>query len=538
MPIISIPIPIWWMPRYKIVTDDSGGIPLVEIEVEGTATAAADAQEHRQSRGFVNIPALGKYKVNNHRYVFDHEAPLMTVTVVHFTGGGSALGVAINHGLIDGCGFAKVLKAWSFAHVHGWNHPDTPTLVTKRPECLLPSTASTPLRLAANASSMWSPIAWLTQMAFHVTKDYICDVRSWWGLWSYMYNLEPFMWSSAGKPRARVFFSWKELKALKTTTPCNTDSTNPTASVTPSSSAALGARIWIAFSEVLLPMPQPANRQVQPYVVAEMRSPRISKIYPDFVGNCMEQLRSNVVSDPHNLGSLCGAFHNASLILNNPEAMKGVVDTLLNETVVDVGRGLWGKTSKYAASLDPGTTVHACGINALQSFRLMRLTFGAGSCIGYIPYNIGSRLQMDEAHNGVHVYLQTPPWAAASAPADWIARVESEAFRSRVLHLGANFMNSHEKQQMQNQESEHAEPMGRESISRRESYLTFPMQKPQVSHEPQKEQRESSLTFSPQMLQMQAEWRVRRNSISKSRQKSRSFSGGDDDSVIEEEVSG
>ena len=495
---------------YSVITDTSGGIPLVQINVEGTAAAAADAPEHRQSRGFANIPAMGRFSnpllANGARYVSDHEAPLMTVTIVHFAGGGSALGVAINHGLVDGCGFAKVLKAWSFAHVHGWDHPDTPILVTERPECLLPSTPAEP---PSSTASSWNPFSRLKKMV-NVAPEYSCDVRSVWGSFLYMYNYEPFVWKMAGQPRARVFFSWKELKALKAQTPCNAGNTDPTGVVTPSSSAALGARLWIALSEVMLPVPQPANRQVQPYVVAELRSPRISTVHPNFIGNCVCALRPGLVSDPQNLGSLCGAFNNASGMLTDPIAMKGVVNSLVNKHI-NFDKGVIG--------LDPNDR-DLCGINAMQSYRLMGLDFGAGHCIGFIPANYGSKLQMDEAHNGVHVYLQTPPWAAASAPTDWIARLESEAFRSRVLHLGAIFFSSSEKQEMQQHEKV-GRPMGRSSIIRRESYLSFPSEPP------------SQASGNPLATGRDGEWPARK-SISKMRRRS---SRCDEPAIIEEEVS-
>ena len=90
--------------------------------------------------------------------------------------------------------------------------------------------------------------------------------------------------------------------------------------------------------------------------------------------------------------------------------------------------------------------------------------------IGYIPYNIGSRLQMDEAPGGVQVYLQIPQWAQATAPGDWIARTESAAFRSRVLNLGGGNV-SHTG--LANP-SPTAAPMDRATELRKESFAMFP----------------------------------------------------------------
>jgi hypothetical protein len=461
---------------YSVITDADGGIPLVQIEMPGTAADAANSKELRQSRGLANIPNLGYIQG---KYLFDENSPLMTVTVVHFTNGGSALGIAINHGLVDGCGYAMLLKAWSFAHVHGWEHPDTPVLQCERPPCLLAeANASSTVRCSSKSSGEeGGPLpttATATATTSPVTKPslqdeaYTCDVRTTRGLTSYLLTFEPWVWNTAGQPRARVFFSWSELKTMKETTPCMVKGQH----LTPSSSAALGARLWIAFAELLLPMPQPLHRQVQPYVVAEMRAPRNQKIAPGFLGNCMDQLRSDLVGDTANLGAMCGGFQAASSMLLDHDVLKALTDTMLEETVVDVGRGLWGKISQLSATLNPNSSTHACGINALQSFRLMGLDFGAGDCIGYIPYNIGSRLQMDEALGGMHVYLQPPMWAASTAPTDWIARTESASFRARVLNLGGG--NVAYSGAVDAPTGATTPLNGRESVLRKQSFTMFP----------------------------------------------------------------
>jgi hypothetical protein len=91
--------------------------------------------------------------------------------------------------------------------------------------------------------------------------------------------------------------------------------------------------------------------------------------------------------------------------------------------------GVWG-TQMQAAMRD---NVELCGINAMQSFRLMDVSFGAGNCIGYIPFNLGNPLQIDEAIGGIHIFLQPPAAVSNIESQDWLAQVESDWFRSSIL---------------------------------------------------------------------------------------------------------
>jgi hypothetical protein len=451
---------------YSVISDDSGGVPLVLVEMPGTATAAANSVELRQQRGLANVPDLGYFQT---KYLFAEDTPLMTLTVVHFTDGGSALGLGISHGLVDWCGFTMVLKALSFAHLNGWDHPEMPILQCKRPLCLL---AEMPASNRANDSTHEPSLAGTSDITISIPKPppkeelHICDVRSVQGLAKHLLSFEPHFWNSAGQPRARLFFSWDELKTIKEMTPCIVNGEN----VTPSSSVALAGRLWIAFSEIILPTPQSQNRHVQPYVMAQMRAPRIQAVAPNFLGNCMEAIRANnVVQDPNNLGEMCGGFHAANSKLLDDKVLKEVSDTMMDETVVNFGLGLAWKCALNVDAFGPNSITHDCGLNAMQSFRVMAVDFGAGETIGYIPANVGSRLSIDNAPGGVEVYLQVPPWAAPTAPADWLARTEAESFRSRVLNIGGGNVSYSGAPTNKS----HDRPLGRESIMRRQSFQMF-----------------------------------------------------------------
>jgi hypothetical protein len=66
-------------------------------------------------------------------------------------------------------------------------------------------------------------------------------------------------------------------------------------------------------------------------------------------------------------------------------------------------------------------------------FRVLNISFGAGECCGHVPCNLGSDMQIVEAHDGVHVYLGCPSWAVGTAPEQWIKTAETATFRNQIL---------------------------------------------------------------------------------------------------------
>jgi hypothetical protein len=92
---------------------------------------------------------------------------------------------------------------------------------------------------------------------------------------------------------------------------------------TPSSSEALAARIWVAFSKLMLPNPS-SRRQVQPYLLAELRSPRHPEIPDRFVGNCVQNLYGACVAEHMDVGAVCGAMHAATGLVQGEAAQAAV----------------------------------------------------------------------------------------------------------------------------------------------------------------------------------------------------------------------
>jgi hypothetical protein len=386
---------------YVIVSDSNGGVPLVELEMDGDATKAVNNPEYWHGRGLANVPALSQLSSTG-----ELDAPLMTVVIAHFTGGGSALGVAVNHGLVDGKGNAELLKAWSFAHINGWDHPDVPVLQVERPACLLPA--------AEDDTSE--------------PNDVVFDTRSVKGQLSFCKETEPSFWKTAGNPRARLFFSWADLSIMKASTPHNGKGRI-------SSTEAVGARVWVAFMNLLRPAcdSKGSERWIRPYMMTQMRSPRHHAIPPNFLGNCVEGLYSPLVhmNSGSDLTALATGFRAAGALFQDETSKHAVVDKLANK-IVNVTKGIWGSSAAASTSDDGKNKAELCGINAIQSFRLFGLNFGAGSCIGHIPFNLGNSLLIEEANGGVHIFLQPPAWANIQTQ-DWVTQVESECFRSSVL---------------------------------------------------------------------------------------------------------
>jgi hypothetical protein len=169
------------------------------------------------------------------------------------------------------------------------------------------------------------------------------------------------------------------------------------------------------------------DRTVQPYMLAELRFPRHPEIPARFAGNCVQELAGGYVSDPANLAAVCGEMHAASNLVRGPAAqavLAKAFDAKMHHLAIGV-----------LPAIGASTTIHRYQLNAKQSFRVLDLTFGAGPCFGHIPVNAGSDMQIVEAHGGVHVYLGCPSWAVGTAPSNWIATVETTAFRNRILTM-------------------------------------------------------------------------------------------------------
>ncbi|MFF4402317.1 acyltransferase [Streptomyces sp. NPDC001480] len=120
------------LPHYPLLTgrlvrDDDGGLSVV------CADAGIPFTESHSDR---TMPEYGldrsaKQDLNSYIHraaafrVVGHDVPLLTVRITHMRGGGSVLGVAINHSVVDGSGYLDFLQHWSRVH-HGLQHRAAP----------------------------------------------------------------------------------------------------------------------------------------------------------------------------------------------------------------------------------------------------------------------------------------------------------------------------------------------------------------------------------------------------------------------------
>jgi shikimate O-hydroxycinnamoyltransferase len=97
------------------VACDDAGVPFVEVDAAGPMPAyGPDHPAHRDFSRFVE----GQSPL----WVVDRDTPLLTVKLTHLAGGGSVLGVCVNHALVDGTSFMEMMESWSREH-RGLPHP-------------------------------------------------------------------------------------------------------------------------------------------------------------------------------------------------------------------------------------------------------------------------------------------------------------------------------------------------------------------------------------------------------------------------------
>ncbi|GGX37455.1 hypothetical protein GCM10010297_68380 [Streptomyces malachitofuscus] len=102
----------------RLVRDPDGGLA-VACDDAGAAFSVAHADRAMPDYG-PDRPArqdLRRYihPVNAFRVV-GHDTPLLSVKVTHMRGGGSVLGVSVNHAVVDGTGYLDFLLHWSRTH--------------------------------------------------------------------------------------------------------------------------------------------------------------------------------------------------------------------------------------------------------------------------------------------------------------------------------------------------------------------------------------------------------------------------------------
>ncbi|WP_055489569.1 acyltransferase [Streptomyces sp. TP-A0356] len=111
----------------RLERDDDGGLSVV---CNGAGAAFSERRSDRPMPDYGPDHSaksdLGSYiqSINPFRVV-GHDTPLLTVRVTHMRGGGSVLGVSINHSVVDGSGFLDFLLHWSREH-RGLDHRAAP----------------------------------------------------------------------------------------------------------------------------------------------------------------------------------------------------------------------------------------------------------------------------------------------------------------------------------------------------------------------------------------------------------------------------
>jgi shikimate O-hydroxycinnamoyltransferase len=87
------------------------------VEVDAARPMPAYGPGHPAKRDFA-----GFVERVNPLWVVGRDTPLLTVKLTHMAGGGSALGVCINHSLVDGTSYMMFMESWSREH-RGLSYP-------------------------------------------------------------------------------------------------------------------------------------------------------------------------------------------------------------------------------------------------------------------------------------------------------------------------------------------------------------------------------------------------------------------------------
>ncbi|MEU6736920.1 acyltransferase [Streptomyces physcomitrii] len=92
----------------SVLCDDAGAVFRVSRSDRAMPDYGPELSAKKDLRHYL-------HSVNAFRVV-DHDTPLLTVKVTQMRGGGSVLGVSINHSIVDGGGFVDFLLRWSRIH--------------------------------------------------------------------------------------------------------------------------------------------------------------------------------------------------------------------------------------------------------------------------------------------------------------------------------------------------------------------------------------------------------------------------------------
>ena len=405
--------------------------PLEGWEVVSGASEPSLLIEQRSASGTSCKAALEPDPGARFVPVFDGEAVMrgsrqcMGVAHTSFENGGSAVGVAISHAVVDGIGFYDLMTAWSVLHESDCDDASTAAarqLVSSRTalEGLLLSPSLEPT-LEGEQARAWDLTTWRATAAWNLLRL----------LGRSQLQQRP--------QRASLSFTAEELRSLKRR--CQPADT----SWRPSTYEALASAVCAAATRLLgvpatstVRMHLPANIRhlsglLPPKFIArdapEIRHP--SGLPPKFIGNAFHLLSSpSPCPAPHSvpLVQTCEAFRVLTAPLRSHPA-RTTAAWLQHLRMLQSGRlPLPVHCSEGSSGSTPALDLFTNFQAKLPAFKV---SFGTGPPLRVVP-GVGDTVQMVPASaGGIEVFLNLP--ALPSRPHDWIDVAQSEAFKAGIL---------------------------------------------------------------------------------------------------------
>jgi hypothetical protein len=360
------------------------------------------------------------------------ERNVMGVTLTSFTGGGSALGLAISHAAVDATGFYKAASAWSQLHEALLLPPDA-SAVAERVRCeqavssLVSSRDCVNMLLDEHAARR-TPSAPPPDAATF-------DLTSWSGsLWWRAARLLGRTSLMARPKRAVLRFSRADLEAVcRRCSPADS-------SWRPSTNEALSTSVLRACSQHLLALP--SDTAVRLHAACDMR-PR-ARLPADFLGNAFHVLRGVAERQPPHCASvreMCAGLRTLTQRARGHASGALTHDWMEHLTQLRQGHlpmPLTASTSEpssapgeEAAASAPAATPLSLYSNWQARLPMLDVSFGAGPALRVVP-GVGDTLHAVPAREGGVEVLLNLPGVPSRAP-DWIERAHSAAFHAEIV---------------------------------------------------------------------------------------------------------
>ena len=320
--------------------------------------------------------------------VMGGRVPVISVCATNFDGGGSALAVAMSHGIVDASGFYRTVARWS--RLHEGRERDVSCPLLSR-ECILKLLSDRQVR-ARGGEAETAPAA--------------LDLSSWRGalLWR-LVRLFGRQQLSERPLRALISFTADEVEMIRAACSSAGEAKPPTANEALSATLSRGIGRLLGLD---------GSWRLQS--VVDMR--RHALLPPGFLGNAFHVLQTEQSQlTEQSLADACATFRCLGQSARRDPAH--VTDTWLERlALLEEGR-LTGE----ATGSQTITTNFQCRLPSLDA------SFGAGAPLRVVP-GVGDTIQMVAAPaGGIDVFLNL---AGLPAPADWIRTVQSDAFRGEL----------------------------------------------------------------------------------------------------------